>query len=58
MDWSDLGGVIMAGKSSSKSKRPTKEELSKAGKALQNPHTREKKETEAAKTLEKGRKKK
>jgi hypothetical protein len=37
-------------------KKPTKQELSKAGKALQNPHTPEKKESQAAKTLRKGRK--
>lgn len=39
-------------------KRPSKAELSKAGKALQNPHTREKNETKAAKTLAAGRKRK
>jgi hypothetical protein len=37
-------------------KKPTKAELSKAGKDLQNPHTPEKKESEAARTLRKGRK--
>jgi hypothetical protein len=37
--------------------KPTKKELSDAGKALRNPHTREKKESAAAKTLRKGRKK-
>lgn len=37
-------------------KKPTKSELSKAGKALGNPRTREKNETKAAKTLRKGRK--
>lgn len=36
-------------------KKPTKEELSKAGKDLRNPRTPEKRETEAAKTLRKGR---
>jgi hypothetical protein len=38
-------------------KRPSKETLSKAGRALQNPRTPEKKESEAAKTLRKGQKK-
>ena len=38
-------------------KKPSKETLSKAGKDLQNPRTSEKRETEAAKTLRKGRKK-
>jgi hypothetical protein len=37
-------------------KKPTKRELSKAGKDLQNPHTPEKKERKAAQTLRKGRK--
>jgi hypothetical protein len=37
-------------------KRPSKAELSKAGKALQNPRTREKDETKAAMTLAAGRK--
>jgi len=36
-------------------KKPTKSELSKAGKDLQNPRTSEKREAEAAKTLRKGR---
>lgn len=48
----------MAEKGSGKSKQPTKKELSKAGKALRNPRTPEKEESEAAKTLAKGRKKK
>ncbi len=39
-------------------KRPTKKQLSKAGKMLRNPHTREKNETKAAKVLAAGRKKK
>jgi hypothetical protein len=39
-------------------KKPTKKQLSAAGKALQNPRTREKNETKAAKTLAAGRKKK
>jgi hypothetical protein len=39
-------------------KKPTKEELSKAGKDLQNPRTPEKRETEAARTLQRGAKKK
>jgi hypothetical protein len=39
-------------------KKPTKKQLSDAGKALQNPRTREKNETKAAKTLAAGRKKK
>lgn len=38
-------------------KKPSKSELSKAGKDLRNPRTPEKRETEAAKTLRKGRKK-
>jgi hypothetical protein len=38
-------------------KKPTKKQLSNAGKALGNPHTREKKESEAAKILMRGRKK-
>jgi hypothetical protein len=38
--------------------RPTKAQLSRAGKALRNPHTREKNETKAAKTLAAGRKRK
>jgi hypothetical protein len=37
--------------------KPTKKQLSNAGKALQNPRTREKKESQAAKTLRRGRKK-
>lgn len=37
-------------------KRPTKAQLSKAGKQLQNPHTREKNDTKAAKILAAGRK--
>jgi hypothetical protein len=37
-------------------KKPTKKELSNAGKALRNPRTPEKKESQAAKTLRKGRK--
>jgi hypothetical protein len=37
-------------------KRPTKKQLSDAGKKLQNPRTREKDESKAAKTLRKGRK--
>ena len=39
-------------------KKPSKKQLSAAGKALQNPRTREKNETKAAKTLAAGRKKK
>lgn len=39
-------------------KKPSKADLSKAGKDLQNPRTSEKRETEAAKTLQKGAKKK
>lgn len=38
--------------------KPTKAQLSAAGKALRNPHTREKNETKAAKTLAAGRKRK
>lgn len=37
--------------------KPTKKELSEAGKKLQDPHTREKDERKAAQTLRKGRKK-
>ena len=37
-------------------KKPTKKQLSDAGKALRNPRTPEKKESQAAKTLRKGRK--
>lgn len=37
-------------------KKPSKSALSKAGKVLRNPRTREKNETKAAKTLRKGRK--
>lgn len=37
-------------------KKPTKDELSKAGKDLQDPRTSEKRESEAAQTLQKGRK--
>jgi len=39
-------------------KTPSKADLSKAGRDLQNPRTSEKRETEAAKTLQKGAKKK
>jgi hypothetical protein len=39
-------------------KKPTKGQLSDAGRKLQNPRTREKDETKAAKTLAAGRKKK
>jgi hypothetical protein len=39
-------------------KKPTKKQLSDAGKALWNPRTSEKKESQAAKTLRAGRKKK
>ena len=38
--------------------KPSKKELSAAGKALRNPHTREVNETKAAKTLAAGRKSK
>jgi hypothetical protein len=37
-------------------KKPTKKQLSDAGKALRNPRTREKTESQAAKTLRRGRK--
>jgi hypothetical protein len=37
-------------------KKPTKKQLSDAGKALRNPRTPEKKESQAAKTLRRGRK--
>lgn len=37
-------------------KKPTRKQLSDAGKKLQNPRTREKDESKAAKTLRKGRK--
>jgi hypothetical protein len=36
--------------------KPSKSDLSKAGKDLQNPRTSEKRETEAAKTLRAGQK--
>ena len=36
--------------------KPTKKQLSDAGRTLQNPHTRESKESKAAKVLRKGRK--
>ena len=36
--------------------KPTKKQLSDAGRKLQNPHTPEKKESEAARTLAAGRK--
>jgi hypothetical protein len=36
--------------------KPTKKQLSDAGKALQNPRTRETKESAAARVLRKGRK--
>jgi hypothetical protein len=39
-------------------KKPTKKQLSKAGKDLRNPHTREVKESQAARTLAAGRRKK
>jgi hypothetical protein len=38
-------------------RKPSKAELSKAGKDLRNPRTPEKRETEAARTLRQGRKK-
>ncbi|MGA2667034.1 MAG: hypothetical protein ABSE91_03005 [Patescibacteria group bacterium] len=41
-----------------RNKKPTKAQLSKAGRDLQNPHTRESKERKAAQTLAAGRKKK
>lgn len=37
-------------------KKPTKKDLSEAGKKLQNPRTREAEERKAAQTLRKGRK--
>ena len=37
--------------------KPSKAALSKAGRDLRNPHTPEKKETQAAKTLQKGKNK-
>jgi hypothetical protein len=37
-------------------KRPTKRQLSQAGRALRDPHTREANETKAAKILRAGRK--
>jgi hypothetical protein len=45
------GGMAMA------ARKPSKAELSKAGKDLRNPRTPEKRETEAARTLRQGRKK-
>jgi hypothetical protein len=44
-------------RSGTMAKRPTRKQLSAAGKALSNPRTREKNETKAAKTLAAGRKK-
>lgn len=38
-------------------KKPTKQELSDAGKKLQDPHTRETDERKAAQTLRRGHKK-
>lgn len=38
-------------------KKPTKADLSKAGKDLRNPRTTEKRESEAARVLRQGRKK-
>lgn len=40
------------------SKKPTKAQLSKAGRDLRNPHTREVNESKAARILSAGRKKK
>jgi len=40
------------------SKRPSKKQLSDAGRRLQNPRTPEKEETRAAKTLAAGRRRK
>jgi len=37
--------------------KPTKKDLSQAGKDLRNPRTSEKRETEASKTLHEGQKK-
>ena len=37
--------------------KPSKADLSKAGRDLRNPHTPEKKESQAAKTLQKGKNK-
>ncbi len=39
-------------------KKPTKAQLSQAGRTLQNPHSKEAKESQAARTLAAGRKKK
>jgi hypothetical protein len=50
-------GSVLSEEAAMAGKKPTKKDLSKAGKDLQNPRTREKRETEAAKTLRKGRKK-
>ncbi len=47
---------MQANKNSS-AKRPSKAQLSAAGKALRNPHTREVNESKAAKILAAGRKK-
>jgi hypothetical protein len=41
-----------------KKKPPSKEELSRAGRDLQDPRTRETRESEAARTLRQGQKKK
>jgi hypothetical protein len=49
--------MAMPAKKPAKAEKPSKADLSKAGKDLRNPRTPEKRETDAAKTLEKGRKK-
>lgn len=51
-------GVDAIGGDRVASKKPTKQDLSKAGKDLQNPRTTEKRETQAARTLQQGRKNK
>jgi hypothetical protein len=48
--------MAMPAKKPSKAEKPSKADLSKAGKDLRNPRTPEKREAEAAETLRKGRK--
>lgn len=43
--------LISEGGENKMTKRPTKEQASRAGKVLSNPHTREVKESAAARTL-------
>jgi hypothetical protein len=50
------GNICSSLKELNMAKKPSKKQLSAAGKALSNPRTREKNETKAAKTLAAGRK--